>query len=149
MKWKQAIIFSVLAVIVFFIFKMVYSVLQISAVYPPMKEYIFSMNTGELAKKIINVANDDSNLNYKITDSTGTSKDDLNYYVDINIKNDSTLYTFNFFYNKSDKDQSKINLVGAFDKTHQYGGYENNGKDMQSLIDIFEKKFIDRINFSP
>lgn len=149
MKWKQAIIFSVLAVIVFLIIKMIYSVLQISAVYPPMKEYIFTMNTGELAKKIINVTNDDSNLNYTITDSTGTSKDDLNYYVDIYLKNDSTLYTFNFFYNKSGKGQSKINLVGAFDNTHLSGGYQNNSKAMQNLINIFEKKFIDRINYRP
>gem|GEM_PF-2663677 len=149
MKWKQAIIFSVLAVILFFFFKIIYSVLQISAIYPPMKEYIFSLKPGELANKIIRITNDDSNMNYKLTDSTGTLNDDLNYYADIYLKDDSTLFMFNFFYNKSGKEQSKINLVGAFDKTHQFGGYENNSKDMQSLINIFEKNFIDRINFSP
>jgi hypothetical protein len=149
MKWKQVLIFCVLGVIAFYIIKMVYSVLQISAVYPPMKEYNLSLNTDELVNKMSNVGKNDINLNFKITDTTGTSKNGFKYYADVYLKNNKDSYTFNLFYNKSDKEHSKIGLVGAFDNSHKFGGYQNNGKDMQILINIFERKFIDRINDSP
>ncbi len=146
MKWKYVIFFCALAVMAFCFIKIVYPIINISSVYPPMKEYNFSLTTDKLANEIIKISNNDTNINYKITDTTGTSNDNLKYYADINLKNDSTLYSYNFFYIKLDKTHSKIGLVGAFDKTHKFGGYQNDSKDMQNLIAIFENKFIDRIN---
>lgn len=148
MKWKYVIIFCFLGVIAFYFIRIAYPVLQISSVYPPMKEYNFSLTTAQLANEIIKIANDDSNLNFKITDTTGTSKDNFKYYADVYLKNDTTIYSFNLFYNQSGKRNSKINLVGAFDKTHKFGGYQINNKDIQSLITVFENKFIDRINYN-
>ncbi len=148
MKDRKIVIFCVLAAIVFSVVLIAYFASQISAVYPPMKTYNFSLTTDQLRNKIINIANDDTNLSYKITDSTGTSKDDLNYYVDVYLKNNLTLYTFNIFYNKSDNKHSEINLVGAFDNIHKFGGYQNNSKEMQDLITIFENNFIYRINYN-
>lgn len=147
MKWKYVIIFCVLGVIAFYFIRIAYSVLQISSVYPPMKEYNFSLTTAQLTKEIIKIAHDDSNFNFKLTDTIGTSKDNLKYYAVVYLKNDTTTYRFNLSYNQSGKKNSTINLAGAFDQTHKFGGYQNNNKDIQSLITVFENKFIDRISY--
>jgi len=41
-----------------------------------------------------------------------------------------------------------MGLVGAFDNTHNFGGYQNNDKEMQSLINIFIDKFVAKINYT-
>lgn len=120
----------------FYIIKMVYSVLQISAVYSSMKDYNFSLKHDDLVRKINNIDKDDSNLNFKITDTTGTSKNGFKYYAEVYLKNNTASYTLNFFYIESGNEHSKIGLVGTFDNFHKFGGYQNNSKYIQSLINI-------------
>jgi hypothetical protein len=113
-----------------------------------MNEYDFSFNTNELTDKINKLDKGDDNLDFKITDTTGTSRNHFKYYTDVYLKNNKTSYIFNFFYTQSNQEHCKIGLVGAFNDTHKFGGYQNNSKDMQNLINIFRSKFIDRISDS-
>ena len=149
MEKRRVIIFSILTSVVFCFVLMIYFVTGISAVYPPMKEYNFSLNVDELVKKIDNIDKDDSNLNFEIKDTTGTTEKGFRYYANLYLKDNTTSYTFNLFYDQSDKEHSKLGLVGAFDNSHKFGGYQNNSKDIQKLITIFESRFIDRINDNP
>ena len=74
MKGKYFIIFFVLAVSAFCLVRIIYPILNISSVYPPMNEYDFSFNTNELTDKINKLDKGEDNLDFKITDTTGTSR---------------------------------------------------------------------------
>ncbi|MGN6352559.1 MAG: hypothetical protein ACTHLB_04175 [Parafilimonas sp.] len=149
MNWKRLILFCVLGIVAFWIIKIAYLILQISAINPPMKEYDFSLNANDLLNKIYNIDEADDNLDLKITDTTDTLENGFRYYVDVYLKSDATSYTFNLVYHQSGKEHSKIGLIGAFDNTHKSGGYQSNDKDIQNLIDTFESKFIYRISNNP
>ncbi|MFC4232464.1 hypothetical protein ACFOW1_11210 [Parasediminibacterium paludis] len=148
MKDRKIIIFSTLAGIIFIIITIAYCVSQTSAVYPPMKEYKFLFTKDELGDRIINIDRDDNNLSFKITDTTGTSIDDVKYYANLHLTSGTTLYEFHLFYKELDKTSSIIGITGAFDNTHKLGGYIKNSETIKNLIDIFENKFINKIDKS-
>jgi hypothetical protein len=57
-------------------------------------------------------------------------------------------YTFKYYEEKgflSKTRTSKIDLIGAFDKIHNTGGYKLNDTDVPKLISIFDVEFIDKI----
>ena len=146
MKPKRIIIFCCVVVAVLAIVKIFYPILEISAVYPPMEQYTFSIPVENLVDKIREVGKEDTQLTFKITDTTGTRKTGLCYFADLNLKSHTTSYTFKVFY-ESDKQHAKIGLVGAFDNYHKIGSYQNNSKDIQELIDVFKQRFINRLYY--
>jgi hypothetical protein len=93
----------------------------VSAIYDPIKIYKFSLTREELENEISRVMKDDSSLTHKLTDSTGTDQNDLNYYLTLIFKREGIEATFRIKYLRSHpffgNAQSEIDLIGAFDKT--------------------------------
>ena len=149
MKIKQIVIIVLGGLIAMYLINTLYQVLQISAFNPPMKEYNFTLSSNKLLRKLKHVDENDSTIILKIKDTTGSTETGLKYYADINLKQDTATYTFNFFIKESKKGDSKLGLVGAFDNIHNLGGYNKQDKEMKSLINIFETQIVTKINYTP
>lgn len=128
------------------LFNTIYSVLQINSFKPPIKKYKFTLSASRLLKKINYLVENDINLIFKLKDTTDSTEKGNRNYEDIYLKHSTTSYTFSNVIKELDKEHSKMGLVGAFDNTHNFGGYQNNNKEMQSLINIFIDKFVAKIN---
>ena len=91
------IFFGIIIAIIICVF--LYIVTQISATYPPIKEYNYSLSTDYLAKALKTISEKHPNISYKLTDITGSKEDGKNYYMDIKIINVGTCYEYNIKYN--------------------------------------------------
>lgn len=147
-KIKQIIIVVLWGLIAIYIINTIYSVLKISAFNPSNKKYKFTFSASGLLKKINYPAENDINLIFKLKDTTDSFETGNRNYEDIYLKHGTTSYTFSNVIKELDKEHSKMGLVGAFDNTHNFGGYQNNDKEMQSLINIFIDKFVAKINYT-
>src|SRR5688500_9348643 len=78
----------------------IYFARQVSAVYDPLKSYTYSLTRDELKERLIQTIKSKPNLTFNLTDSTGTDKNDLNYYANISVKVETEEYGFNIKYNK-------------------------------------------------
>jgi hypothetical protein len=130
---------------------LVFIATQVSAVYDPLKSYHYSMTRDELRERLIQTIKSKPNLTFNLTDSTGTDKNDLNYYADILVKIGADEYEYNIKYKQEnnfwDKDiKSEISLFGAFDKIHKTGGYKNDDTDVEKLVGIFENELIKELD---
>lgn len=122
-KIKQIIIVVLWSLIAIYLINTIYSVLQISAFNPPIKKYKFTLSASGVLKKINYPAENDINLIFTIKDTTGSTETGYKYYADINLKHDTTSYTFSNVIKELDKEHSKMGLVNTFDNTHNFGGY--------------------------
>jgi hypothetical protein len=122
---------------------------QISAAYPPLKEYNYPLTALKLQDIISEVDKADTNLNCIITDTVGP-KDDLAYHMDIKMKKEGVNYSFHIKYEDDKKFwsnavNSEIGLIEAFDSTHKVGGYQLKNNGVGNLVDLFEKEFTSKL----
>jgi hypothetical protein len=123
----------------------------ITAVVDPIKSYSYSLTRDELKQRLVETIKANSNLTFKLTDSTGTDRNDLHYHADILVKVGTEQYEFHIKYNKENKlwdnrVKSEISLIGAFDFGHKTGGYIPEAPGVSRLIDIFEKEVIEKLS---
>lgn len=123
---------------------------QLSATYDPIKTYNSTLTCEDIREKLLNSFQSDSNLSFKLTDSTGTDTNNLNYYGTVVMKEGTEQYEYHLKYNQhrsywSKQVRSKISLIGAFDPVRGTGGYQMSDPHVEELVVIFEKKVIERI----
>ncbi len=126
---------------------LIYFATQVSATYPPLKEYRFTLGTKELGALIKKSFDDDPSITLKMTGTVGSSQN-RTYSMDIGMRIDSTIYKYNINYEIETLSNSrvvKIALVGAFDITHHIGGYRIQDRGLDNLITLFENRFIERL----
>ncbi|MRX41555.1 hypothetical protein GJU43_19910 [Flavobacterium sp. LC2016-23] len=133
------------------LFVLFYSILQISSTFEPLEEYNYSVSKLNLEKSLRTLRLSDSRIVYQITDTTGSKEYGYKYYVTLLFKKSSIQ---NFEYNLNYEEQTvfwknsntlKLNLVGAFDKSKNTGGYQKSDEDVPKLIEIFETDILPKI----
>ena len=127
----------------------IYFASQISAVYPPLKEYDFSVNALKLQTAIFELDQVDTDLNCKITDTVGLENNRA-YHMDIAFKKGGANYGAHILYEDDKKFLSKainseLELIGVFDSTNKVGGYLSKDNGVPKLIGVFEKEFISKL----
>jgi hypothetical protein len=151
MKFSKALLIAILIIAGFFGLFVIYFAGQVSAVYDPIKTYQFGLTREELRGQLFRVIKTQPHWTIKLTDSTGTDKNDLNYYCDIVFMDETSEYKYNINYKKESsfwdsKVKLEINLIGAFDVGQKTGGYKTEDTDVNRLTDIFEKEIIKRLS---
>lgn len=125
----------------------IYFVTQFSAVYPPIKEYKFPTNVSGLRLAIIKTLDNHEKFEYQFTDTIGNMDNGFAYYIVLKIKDPQmdNEFTFKFFEPKGQTNMSRIDLIGAFDRINNTGGYKIKENHVPHLVDIFDKEFIDKL----
>ncbi len=133
-------------VLVIFIGTYVYKILTISSVYPPIKEYEYSGSVNHLITGIGGYASTNPKVSFKITDTVGNSNTGYAIRLDIEIKHQMHDITYNLqCEEKRGIDVSPktiVELLGAYDKTDNIGGYIAEAKGVKLLVDDFETDFL-------
>ena len=130
---------------------LLYFATQISATYPPIKEFEFETPVSNLKIAIIEALKDRNKFEYEFTDTVGSKENGYAYYIDLRIKGlkMDNYYTIRYeedkkgFWNKTII--SQIKLISAFDKIHNTGGCKPEDTDVAKMTAIFKSEFIDKI----
>lgn len=130
---------------------LLYFATQISANYPPIKEYVFKTSVSNLKIAITEALKDRNKFEYEYTDTVGSKKNGYAYYIDLRIKGPKmdNYYTIRYeeekkgFWNKTII--SRIKLISAYDKIHNTGGCKPEDVDVAKMTAIFKSEFIDKI----
>jgi hypothetical protein len=124
-------------------------VLYISKVAPSntsvIKKYSYPIEIKEIVNRIQKFCNEDSCLNARITDTTGTTNTGYSYYLNIEIRRSGRdlLYSIaceNIYSSKVP--ETTIELVLAYDKINNIGGYNSRAPGVKDLVDYFDTNFI-------
>ena len=110
-----------------------------------IKKYTYPKEINEIIGRIQKFCNEDSCLNARITDTTGTTNTGYTYYLNIEIKKSSRdlLYSIACENNNSSKvPETTVELVLAYDKINNIGGYNNRAPGVKDLVDYFDTNFI-------
>src|SRR5688572_17740505 len=127
MKFRRVLVIGLAAAVgLFGLFA--YFVGSVSAVYDPLKTYRYTLTSDELGQRLMQAISTNPNLTFRPTDSTGTDKNNLDFYADIFVKVGTENYKFHIKYNNENSlwnssVKSQISLIGAFDVGHNTGGY--------------------------
>jgi hypothetical protein len=142
---KKTIIIVLGLILVGFVGTCVYRVLSISSVYPPIKKYVYSGSANQLITGIREYVSTNSNVSFKITDTVGDNNTGYATRVDIELKHQMHYITYNLQFEEK-KDgmivKTSIELLGAYDKTGNIGGYIKEAKGVKPLVDVFESDFL-------
>jgi len=127
-----------------------YFVGGITATVDPIKSYRYSLTRDELKQRLIETIKANPNLTFKLTDSTGTDRNDLHYHADIFVKVETERYEFHIKFNKENtfwdnNVKSEISLGAAFDFGYKTGGYVKEAPGVDRLIEIFEREIIKKL----
>lgn len=123
-----------------FIAIFIYFVSGVSATYPPIKEYNYSGTTSQFISIFRQYAETNSNLIFKVTDTTGNATNGHAIYLEIEMSN--VEYTLKCIEDKSDTRNTAIWLVGAIDKSRNVGGYSKEAEGVEALVDVFDKDIL-------
>jgi hypothetical protein len=129
-------------IILGFVGTCIYFVAGVSAVLPPIKIYDYSGNMVQFLKKIKSVSDSNPNICIMNGETVGNKANGYAYEITIRLKNIDRNIEFNIKYEESDSRSAShkgiINLIGAFDLTHNLGGYGIDGKGVKDLVNLFE-----------
>jgi hypothetical protein len=125
---------------------LLYFASQVSAVYPPIEKYDYSKSYPELIQKLDALRLADPSLSYTVTDTTGGQDNGYAYYITINDNNGNNHNEYNIAY-KTEKSwfagkETKIYLIGTFDKLKNLGGYKSEDSGVRYLVKTFEKDLL-------
>lgn len=128
---------------------MVYFASQVSATYPPLKEYPIDMTLNGFQYKI-RLLSADKNLNILREDKTGDGEVGYRYYRTVQLKIDSSEYRFDFNYElEKEYGETKpfinLRLIGAHDLSKNIGGSRANDKGVSQCVDVFEKNILTKL----
>ena len=151
MKYLKIFLISIGILFSIIFFYLAYPILNISSTFEPLQEYTYPISKLNFEKSLRTLRLSDSRIKYQITDSTGFKGDGYKYYITLLFKKSNIQ---NYEYNFNCEEQTvlwrnsntlKLNLVGAFDKLKNTGGYKKSDKDVPKLIDIFETDILPKI----
>ncbi|WP_276090477.1 hypothetical protein [Pedobacter sp. JY14-1] len=122
---------------------------QISAVYPPIKTYVYNGVDYSLQQSIEDVVNRDSTLSFTITGVTGIGEPHK-YYADVSYKRGTHRYIFNINYETKksfwrNNKYTDLALTGTFDETNKTGGYLKKDKGVNDMVILLEEILINRL----
>jgi len=144
---KYGIVILIIVIVATGIFLGIYFVSQVSAVYPPIKEYNFTLSVNDFEKKIIEIAEKEPNLNYFKQDTVGNLENGFAYYMEIVIKDKNTEIDYLVKYSDSKYNQQhlELKLIHAFDKLNNIGGYHIEDAGVKKLLETFYKEIVLKI----
>jgi len=140
---KKAIIITVITALV--ISGFIYFVSRITSGNSVIKKYSYSGSVKEFISHVQVFSGKDSNIISKITDTTGTTQKDHTYYISIELRNNEhdILYSIACENDcKSSISGTVIELVMAYDKINNVGGYRKDAKGIQPLVSNFDINFL-------
>ena len=107
----------------------------VTSTYPPIRQYGYLGTTSQLVTDIRKYTLVDSDITFKITDTTGSEKNGYAIYMQIEAKN----IEYNLLCEEQGADIGKttVNLVGVYDKIQNIGGYSKEAKDIDLLVSKF------------
>ena len=128
---------------------MVYFASQVSATYPPLKEYPIDMTLNRFEYKI-RLLSADKNLNILREPTTGDGEVGYRYHRTVQLKIDSSEYRFGFDYELErnygeTKPFINLRLIGAYDLSKNIGGSRENDKGVSQCVDVFEKNILTKL----
>lgn len=129
---------ALICVIGFFI----YFVSGVSATYPPIREYEYMGTTSQLIDGLRKYASTDSDVVFKVTDTTGYKKTGYAIYMDI--KTGNIKYGLKCEEQNAEGNLRKVNisLVEALDTAQLIGGYSKGAKGIDALVDNFNSTIL-------
>lgn len=146
MKQSRISFIGLIVGIVCFFGVFAYFVGGVSATYPPIKTYDYTLTDKELHKELLNVVSNNQTWTFKINDSTGQIND-RRYYCELYKRTPTDSLTFSIFFQKADRlfdkeTKSEIGLVQAWDNIQWTGGYKMDDPHVKDLVKLFETEII-------
>ena len=121
---------------------LIYYAGELSATYPSIEKYEYSGSINQLFSDFRKYVSTHQNITFKITDTVGSIKYDYAIYADVEMENNHNdiEYTLKFeeFGSGSEHNKTKIELIFAYDKINNKGGYSKEAKGINALIDNFK-----------
>lgn len=143
MKKIVFITFAIALIIVIGVW--IYFVTGVSAVYPSIKNYEYSGNINQLVYSMRAYTSTNSNVTFKITDTVDNSKNGYAIYMTIEIKSNKHNIEYGLKCEKNNHGAAAktiIQLVQAYDKTNNIGGYSKDVKGVKALVDEFDSNIL-------
>jgi hypothetical protein len=133
---KKTILISIgIGLVAFVIGVFIYFAAGISATYPPIKEYKFSGNVDQLISGMREYTIANPEMILKKTDTTGNKKNGYAFYFTI----EKTMIEYSLeCENDISNGSTLIQLVSAYDKARNVGGYSKEAKGIDGLVKQFE-----------
>jgi hypothetical protein len=139
---KKGIIIAVIVVLV--IGGFIYFVSGITSGNSVIKKYSYSGSVDEFISHVKDLSLKDAAIVTKITDTTGTLEKGYTYYISIELKSkgNDVLYSIACESSRNVASETTIELVMAYDKINNIGGYSLEAKGIEPLVNIFDANFI-------
>lgn len=117
---------------------------------PSLKEYEIYGHTQTFGSNLTYILKSDSNIHVKFRDTT-FGEFGPKVSVDISYKTQANQYAYSLTYQPAKKQNSNynhiyLNLIGAFDRKNNFGGYKKNDEKMDELIKSFDSLIIKKIH---
>ncbi len=149
-KIKKILLPVSVTIVLLIIGTYIFIVSQLTAVYPPVKEYILTATVPGLKRKMLDLFKDKVKYTHVFTDTTGDNETGYAYYGDLRIDTHNKKYEYQYKYLQNagvwrTEGTSKIELIGAFNLTDSLGGYKKEDEGMKDLVEIFDKEFIEKL----
>ena len=125
-----------------------YVVSRISPGHSGIKRYSYSGGVEEFISHLKNFSKKNSGTSIAITDTTGNVKTNYTVYIDIELKNSKSDLLYGIACTKTEDSNNKsvlIELVMAYDKIHNSGGYNKKAKGVEPLVNNFDSNFLTRL----
>jgi hypothetical protein len=110
-----------------------------------IKKYSYSGDVRDFISHVQTFSTKDSNVVFKLTDTTGTDQTGRRYYMDIELKSNGHDFLYSIACENNSKSAASgtaIELVMAYDKINNIGGYNREAKGVQSLVNTFDIRFL-------
>lgn len=139
---KKGIIIAVIAVLV--IGGFIYFVSGITSGNSVIKKYSYSGSVDEFISHVKDLSLKDAAIVTKITDTTGTREKGYTYYISIELKSNGNdvLYSIACESSRNVASETTIELVMAYDKINNIGGYRKEAKGITPLVNNFDINFL-------
>jgi hypothetical protein len=116
-----------------------------------IKKYSYSGSVDEFISHVQEFSKKNSNMNFKITDTTGVTETGLRFYLKIDLKNKGSYRQYSLACeNRDSKDISlgtTMDMAMAYDSASNTGGYWKEAKGIIPLVSYFDNSFIKPLMF--
>ncbi|MFS2187773.1 hypothetical protein ACCC92_13930 [Mucilaginibacter sp. Mucisp84] len=129
-----------------FIGTCIYFVAGVSSTIPPIKKYVFFGNVNSFLLGMQKYAAADSEILFKITDTTGNKQNGYGIYMNLEIRNSNSDIEYNLKCEEKDNEGIRstiVKLIGIHDKNnYKLGGYGIEGIGVRQMVSDFETGFL-------
>jgi hypothetical protein len=121
-----------------------YFVGGVSATIPPIRTYNYAGEPAKFQSGISQLAKSDKNITYEITDTVGSEDVGFAFDTEITLKTPTRVIIYQLRY-QADDSQTKIELIMAYDKTHNLGGYGIKALGMNDILNVFQRSILTKL----